>query len=79
MPAVVGAIKIINVGPASTVQIGDAVLIAPQSVSKTFAGAGSFNTGDYLRTFNTVSATNTYDMDTVDTSLIPLGPIGGIG
>ncbi|WP_426447446.1 spore germination protein [Paenibacillus sp. S-38] len=66
MPAVVGAIKIVNVGTGSVVHIGDSIQIAPSSVAKTFAGAGSFNTGDGLRIYNMVSSTNTYDADLAD-------------
>jgi len=66
MPAIVGAIKILSVGTGSIVQIGDSVQLAPHTIAKTFAGAGSFNTGDYLRTYNYVSTTNTYDNDVSD-------------
>ena len=78
MPAIVGAIKIVSVGPSSVVLVGDALQLAPQSISKTFAGAGSFNTGDNLRTFTTTNATNTYDMDLLDSNMLPLNKIGGI-
>lgn len=77
MPAIVGGIKIISVGTGSIVHIGDAIQLAPQSVAKTFAGAGSFNTGDNLRTFNSISATNTYDSDIADGNLVPLLFAGG--
>ncbi|WP_281887993.1 spore germination protein [Paenibacillus sp. YYML68] len=69
MPAIVGAIKINSVGSSSIVHIGDSVQVAPISVAKTFAGAGSFNTGDYLRTYNYVSTTNTYDNDVADSNI----------
>ncbi len=78
MPAIVGAIKIVSVGPSSIVLIGDALQLAPQSVSKTFAGAGSFNTGDNLRTFTTTNATNTYDWDLLDSNMFPITKAGGI-
>lgn len=61
MPGIVGTIKIVSVSSGSIVHIGDAVQLNPQSTSKTFAGAGSFNTGDHIRTFNTMSATNTWE------------------
>lgn len=40
MPAIVGNFKVVNVGPSSIIQIGDAVQLAPSSVSKTFAARG---------------------------------------
>lgn len=78
MTGIVGNLKIVSVGSSSIVHIGDSVYLAPQSTAKTFAGAGSFNTGDYLRTYNTYSQTNTYDPDVVDTSLAPFSRVGGI-
>lgn len=77
MPAIVGNIKITSVGSGSIVHIGDAIQLAPQSTSKTFAGAGSFSTGDNLRTFNSISATNTYDSDVSDADLVSLNQAGG--
>ena len=77
MPAIVGSIKVISVGSGSIVHIGDAIQLTPQSTAKTFAGAGSFNTGDNLRTFNTYSATNTYDSDAVDSNLVSLDQAKG--
>ncbi|MCZ8518839.1 MULTISPECIES: spore germination protein [Paenibacillus] len=69
MPAVVGAIKIVSVGTGSVVHIGDSIQIAPSSAAKTFAGAGSFNTGDGIRIYNMVSSTNTYDADLADSTI----------
>ncbi|WP_159887694.1 spore germination protein [Paenibacillus puerhi] len=69
MPAIVGAIKINNVSLSSIVHIGDSLQLAPRSVAKTFAGAGSFNTGDNLRVINYVSTTNTYDNDVLDSNI----------
>ncbi len=66
MPAIVGAMKVNSVGTASVVHIGDVVNISPYSEVKTFAGAGSFNTGDGLYVFNQNSITNTFDSDLVD-------------
>ena len=66
MPAIVGAIKILSVGPSSVVQIGDAFQVTTRSESKTFAGAGSFNTGNVVRTYTGVNFTNTYDGDLAD-------------
>lgn len=78
MPAIVGAIKILSVGPSSVVHIGDCLQISPQSSSKTFAGAGSFNTGDFLRTNNALSATNTLDNDIADSTPTTVSKVGGI-
>ncbi|MFB0845637.1 spore germination protein [Paenibacillus oleatilyticus] len=69
MPAIVGAIKIVNVGTGSIVHVGDSIQLAPSVTAKTFAGAGSFNTGDNLRVYNMVSTTNTYDNDIADSNV----------
>lgn len=66
MPAIVGAVKVISVGASGVFNIGDVFKISPNSNSKTFAGAGSFNTGDGLRVRNDYSVTNTYDSDVSD-------------
>ncbi|CAG7621717.1 spore germination protein [Paenibacillus allorhizosphaerae] len=76
MPAVVGAIKILSVGPSSIVHIGDSIQLAPTSTTKTFAGAGSFNTGDYVRTYSVVSNTNTYDNDVNDANNVSADKVG---
>lgn len=69
MPAFVGNIKIVSVSSSAVVQFGDALIIAPKSTSKTFAGAGSFLTGDFPVTNNGVSLTNTLDPDVVDSTI----------
>ncbi len=66
MPAIVGAVKVNSIGNSSIFNIGDVFNIAPMSTAKTFAGAGSFNTGDGLRVNNQQSVTNTYDTDKID-------------
>jgi spore germination protein PA len=66
MPAIVGAVKINAMGASSVFNIGDVFTISPASTAKTFAGAGSFNTGDYLNIRNERSSTNTYDKDIAD-------------
>ncbi|HJV45150.1 MAG TPA: spore germination protein [Bacillota bacterium] len=64
MPAIVG---IVNVNSISGVlNIGDVRTIAPKSISKTFAGGGSFNSGDNLRVNNGKSITYIHDSDVVD-------------
>lgn len=72
MPAVVGALKIVNISASGVVHIGDAAVIAPKSASKTYAGSGSFNTGDFPSTYNVVSSTNTNDQDLNDENIIGL-------
>ncbi|GAA3404362.1 spore germination protein [Paenibacillus hodogayensis] len=76
MPAIVGSIKIVNVGPSSIVHIGDSIQLAPQSASKTFAGAGSFNTGDSVQNYNAVSSTVTYDSDIADANAVSANGVG---
>jgi spore germination protein PA len=66
MPAIVGAVKVISIGNSSIFNIGDVFNISPTSTAKTFAGAGSFNTGDGLYINNQRSVTNTYDTDAID-------------
>jgi spore germination protein PA/spore germination protein PF len=68
MPSIVGNFKVISVGSGAIVQVGDAIYLSPKSASKTYAGAGSFNTGDLPVTNNAASATNTFDSDLVDDS-----------
>lgn len=72
MPAIVGAVKVINVGGSGVFNIGDVFTITPYSAVKTFAGAGSFNTGDFIKVKSNYSSTNTYDMDVVDSSISPI-------
>ncbi len=69
MPAIVGNVKILSIGSGGLVQFGDALILSPQSTSKTFAGSGSFNTGDLPMTNNGLNSTNTYDADVVDDSI----------
>jgi len=66
MPSIVGVVKILTVGPSSVVHFGDSVIISPTSSSKTFAGAGSFNTGDFPRIYNAYSNTVTNDSDLIE-------------
>lgn len=68
MPSLVGNIKIVSVGSGSIIHIGDSLVLSPQSSTKTFAGSGSFNTGDLPVTNNAISSTNTNDKDVVDTT-----------
>ncbi|RFU62153.1 spore germination protein [Peribacillus glennii] len=66
MPAIVGVVQVVSVGSSGVFHIGDVYKISPASTTKTFAGAGSFNTGRNLSLYNNQSATNTYDGDGVD-------------
>ncbi|MEW9501630.1 spore germination protein [Jeotgalibacillus marinus] len=66
MPGIVGCIQVLDIGSSAVMHIGDCYSIQPYSATKTFAGAGSFNTGDGLYVTNHQSATNTWDNDVVD-------------
>ena len=46
MPAIVGVVQVISISSGSVFHIGDVFKISTTSNAKTFAGAGSFNTGD---------------------------------
>lgn len=76
MPGFVGNMKVVSVGSGGVVQIGDCIQIAPQSTSKTFAGSGSFNTGDIPQTYTAVNNTNTSDNDLKDSTQDSLGNQG---
>jgi uncharacterized phosphosugar-binding protein len=68
MPSFVGIVKIISVGSGAIVQMGDSIYHSPKSTTKSYAGSGSFNTGDLAVTNNAVSSTNAFDSDGVDNS-----------
>lgn len=70
MPAIVGVVQVISIGTSSVFNIGDVYKIMPMATSKTFAGAGSFNTGDSMKIYNHISSTNTYDQDAVDQPIL---------
>ncbi|WP_102347410.1 spore germination protein [Bacillus sp. Marseille-P3661] len=65
MPAVIGG-PINITGAEGVVTFGDTFYVAPKSVSKTAAGSGGFNTGNFVWANNGISATNTLDPDLVD-------------
>ncbi len=65
MPSIVGPINIISVS-GGVINFGDSLNISPTSSSKTNAGSGSFNTGDFICTNNGISATNSFDPDIND-------------
>jgi spore germination protein PF len=64
MPSIVGPITINSV--SGVINFGDSLNISPTSSSKTNAGSGAFNTGDFICTNNGISATNTIDPDISD-------------
>ncbi|RKQ31310.1 spore germination protein [Oceanobacillus halophilus] len=66
MPAKVGAVKVITVSSSSIFNIGDVYSMAPISSAKTYAGGGSFNTGNGIRINLNNSSTNVTDSDKVD-------------
>lgn len=70
MPAKVGAVKVLSIGNSSIFNIGDVYAMAPESSNKTFAGGGSFNTGDGITVDLTNSYTNVMDDDAIDQSNI---------
>lgn len=65
MPSVIGG-PINITGAEGVVNFGDSFYIAPKSVGKTSAGSGGFNTGNFVWTYNGISATNSIDPDLVD-------------
>ncbi|OXS54937.1 spore gernimation protein GerPA [Cohnella sp. CIP 111063] len=78
MPAIVGTFKIVSMGGSSILINGDSIQLAPQSTTKTFAGSGSFLTGDLARANNAISATNTNDPDFSDSDQNTAGNAGVI-
>lgn len=66
MPGFVGAVQIVGISTSGVFHIGDVFQIHPVSTSKTFAGAGSFITGDNLNISNEYSSVNVYDNDVRD-------------
>lgn len=76
MPSIVGNVKIVSVGSSAIVHFGDALVLAPRSTTKTFAGSGSFITGDLPVSNSGVSNTLVNDPDGIDSSV---GKGAGIG
>ncbi|QHE51388.1 spore germination protein [Pontibacillus sp. HMF3514] len=68
MPAQVGAVKVVSVSNSGIFNIGDVYAMAPASSAKTFAGGGSFNTGDGISIDLSNSYTTVYDQDVIDQS-----------
>jgi spore germination protein PA len=70
MPAIVGSISVNSFGNSSILNIGDVQYINPVSYAKTYAGAGSFNTGTDINVQNGYSMTYTYDGDNNDQNIV---------
>jgi len=68
MPSIAGPIKIDAINSGGVFNVGDTLNISPKSANKSYAGSGSFNTGDFLQINNGVSSTNTLDADGFDGS-----------
>ncbi|MBM7554090.1 spore germination protein [Thalassobacillus pellis] len=68
MPAQVGAVKVLSISSSSIFNIGDVYNIMPTSSAKTFAGGGSFNSGDGIRIDLNRSITYVNDSDDTDQS-----------
>ncbi|RXT06285.1 spore germination protein [Ammoniphilus sp. CFH 90114] len=66
MPAIVGTVNVNAIGASGVFNIGDVYNISPKSAVKTYAGAGSFVTGNNLKINNYHSVTNTNDNDVLD-------------
>ncbi len=66
MSAFVGAIKVNSVSSSGVFHIGDAYYIQPISSAKTYAGGGSFNTGNGIRVRLGQSDTVVFDQDHID-------------
>ncbi|KMJ57870.1 spore gernimation protein GerPF [Bacillus sp. LL01] len=69
MPAIVGPVAITSVG-GGVINFGDSFYISPKSASKTAAGSGALNTGNFVITNNGLSATNAIDPDINDQDIV---------
>ena len=66
VPAIVGAIQVINVSGSGVFHVGDVYKILPISNVRTYAGAGSFNTGESVSVANNNNKINAYNNDNLD-------------
>jgi hypothetical protein len=74
MPSVVGTFKIVtNTGQ---IEFGDTIVFSPNHFTKTYSGSGVAPTGDFSKTINFFSSTNTFDSDAADQTVkrFPFGP-----
>jgi spore germination protein PA len=69
MPTIVGTVNVNVV--SGVLNIGDVYIIAPRGFFRTFAGSGSFNTGDTLNVSNAPSVINVYDSDIFEQTQLP--------
>jgi hypothetical protein len=69
MPSIVGSINIVSVDHSAIVNFGDAFVLSPKSTSKTFAGSGSFNTAETIKSDNRFNATNTNEPHFADANI----------
>ncbi|WP_182200062.1 spore germination protein [Paraliobacillus salinarum] len=69
MPAIVGAVKVNSIGASSIFHIGDVYIMQPYSDLKTFAGGGSFNTGNGLSIHINEANTQINDQDKIDQTI----------
>ncbi|SEO50011.1 spore germination protein PA [Amphibacillus marinus] len=73
MPAIVGALRIQSVGTSSIIHVGDVYSINSYSEAKTFAGGGSFNTGDAVTVQIDHAQTAINDNDKFDQVMTGMG------
>ncbi|MGM9927234.1 MAG: spore germination protein [Bacillus sp. (in: firmicutes)] len=66
MPAIVGAIQVVSIGSSGVFHVGDVYKISPVSTAKTYAGAGSFNTGESLSVQTSDNRLTTTDNENFD-------------
>jgi len=71
MPAIVGTININSI--SGIFNIGDVHTISPKNLAKTYAGGGSFNSGDRLTINNSPSLINVYDSEEFEQVVLPNG------
>lgn len=64
MPAIVGVVNINTLG--GVFNIGDVGSITPSNFSKTYAGGGSFNSGETLNVNNASSVINVYGSESFE-------------
>ncbi|PWU67756.1 spore germination protein [Gracilibacillus dipsosauri] len=69
MPAIVGAVKVVSIGSSGIFHIGDVYRVQPYSQVKTFAGGGSFNTGDGIQVHLENAYTSLVDEDQFDQNI----------
>ncbi|MCR8635363.1 spore germination protein [Paenibacillus radicis (ex Xue et al. 2023)] len=68
MPAIVGAINVISV--SGVFNVGDVGIISPTTYTKTYAGGGSFNSGETLNVNNSPSIINVYDSEAFEQDFV---------